>query len=360
MHLISRNIDTIFPTVLDLFLDPQESNHFTTDSRNGPVWQLKEPLTLTYTNPLERLLYNPIRNCNPFFHLAESLWMLAGRKDIDFLTPYNSRMAEYSDDGLTQRAAYGHRWVNYPIGRTNQHDQLERVIHELTLRPESRRAVITMWDPTDTDYLGISSQDGSTKDMPCNTQAYVQIVKGKLELTITNRSNDIMWGMLGANVVHFSFLLEYLAASLRRPVGRMHQFSTNPHIYTEVFSRSKLELMHSRHHTKPTRYITNTIPLTANPNHFIERLRQHLQTSFGCHTQKPHRNFLDDVWLPMSYAWEKFKDKTNPARHDRAIALCQRIMTQDWRLACTEYILRAKAKFQQQNPYAYIEDVQDV
>jgi hypothetical protein len=49
------------------------------DSRAGRVLVMQTPVTSVYRNPCERVLMDPLRDANPFFHLMESLWMLAGR-----------------------------------------------------------------------------------------------------------------------------------------------------------------------------------------------------------------------------------------------------------------------------------------
>ena len=45
------------------------------DSRNGKVYMFPEPVTSVYKRPNERVLFSPERNCNPFFHFIEGLWM---------------------------------------------------------------------------------------------------------------------------------------------------------------------------------------------------------------------------------------------------------------------------------------------
>src|SRR4051812_45937933 len=79
-------------------------------SRYGEVIQWEGPLTITYTSPTERVLFNAARDCNPFALLYESLWMLAGRNDVAPLAHYTRRFAEFSDDGKVLNDAYGYRW----------------------------------------------------------------------------------------------------------------------------------------------------------------------------------------------------------------------------------------------------------
>jgi thymidylate synthase len=67
----------------------------------------------------------------------------------------------------------------------------------------------------------------------CNLQVLFDAGLGRLNMTVTNRSNDLIWGAYGANVVHFSFLHEYMAALTGLPVGCYYQVSNNLHIYPE-------------------------------------------------------------------------------------------------------------------------------
>ena len=64
-------------------------------------------------------------------------------------------------------------------------------------------------------------------------------------MTVTNRSNDMIWGAYGANAVHMSVLLEYMAGMLGYGVGAYYQFSNNLHAYTSVLD--KLEGMQAEY-----------------------------------------------------------------------------------------------------------------
>ena len=84
-----------------------------------------------------------------------------------------------------------------------------------------------MWDPVqDLDR-------GQFKDHPCNTHIYFRIREGQLTMTVCNRSNDVLWGMLGANVCHMTLLQELIANALRIPVGSYYVMTNNAHIYMD-------------------------------------------------------------------------------------------------------------------------------
>ena len=106
-------------------------------SRNGNVLRLTEPVMLCYTNPWHRANFTHHRDANIFFHLAEAMWMLAGRNDVAFLNKFNGNMKNYSDNGKVFNAAYGYR-TRFSF----RHDQLEEVVKILKENPTSRQAAI--------------------------------------------------------------------------------------------------------------------------------------------------------------------------------------------------------------------------
>jgi hypothetical protein len=210
--------DALFTALLRLKLDHEEAQ-----SRNGTVYRFREPVTTIYERPLERVIFDSTRNCNPFLHFFESLWMLSGSGEVEFLLQFAKNMDQFSDDGKTLNGAYGHRW-RFHFG----YDQLGEVIQLLKNDPSSRRAVVGIWDP----WADLKNQ--FSKDLPCNTQVMFKIRGGGLDMTVLNRSNDMIWGAYGANVVHFSYLQEYMAGALNVSVGVYRQVSDDLHLYPGI------------------------------------------------------------------------------------------------------------------------------
>src|SRR5690606_13885482 len=140
MHLKFRNVNDAFVGLVQ-GIHKKEIPTVAMSSRYGDVLRIPEPVIITYRKPRERVLFNQKRDCNPFFHLYESLWMLAGRNDVASLAYYNKRMPEFSDNGKTFHGAYGYRWRNH-FGW----DQLRAIVEELRTNSNSRRVVLQMWD----------------------------------------------------------------------------------------------------------------------------------------------------------------------------------------------------------------------
>lgn len=217
--LEARNVHDALPKalwILDQFGVKRES-------RYGDVITTPWPVTTIYSRPIERVIFWPERDANPFFHLYEALWMVQGHNDVESVAKYAKRMRTFSDDGKTFHGAYGWRW------RHHFHiDQIQVIIERLKRNPDDRRCVLQMWDAT-VDL----NRDG--KDVPCNIAiSFQRGINGELNMDVFNRSNDVIWGAYGANAVHMSFLQEYIALGIGCEMGVYRQHSVNWHAYVDV------------------------------------------------------------------------------------------------------------------------------
>lgn len=302
------------------------------NSRNGPVIAAPCPVVTVNTSPTRRVLFNRYRDANPFFHLVEALWMLGGRNETDvldvFVKDFGARYAEKDENGKSLGyvwGAYGHRWRKH-FG----FDQLGDVIQSLRSNPDDRRVVIQMWDTNiDVDSELITESRKPALDVPCNTQIYPRIVNGALDITVTCRSNDVVWGCYGANLVHFSVLLEYLAAGIGVPVGRMYQLSNNWHLYDATASKFREDVDAA---SKP---YPDVLPLVDNFDSFDDEVEFFLDS--GLHVAPDSRNrFLLDVVGKMVLVHQMYRD----GDHARATQAAEDIAASDWRRAVQDWLLR--------------------
>ncbi|MCA1806481.1 MAG: thymidylate synthase [Actinobacteria bacterium] len=193
------------------------------DTRNGKAMAMDRPIMVELLNPRKRIINSPIRKANPYFHVFEAIWMFAGWRDVEPLLSYNSGMANYAEPAGYIHGAYGMRWRN-----TFGHDQIEFVVNELKHRPNSRQAVMAMYDPA-------LDQHSELRDRPCNTHIYFRVVEGCLDMLVCNRSNDLVWGMAGSNIVHMTMLHELIAMALGYEVGIYRVVTNNLHAYEQHF-----------------------------------------------------------------------------------------------------------------------------
>lgn len=155
-----------------------------------------------------------------FSCLGELLWTLAGSNALDFIEHYIPEYRKFSDDDLTIFGAYGPRM----FGR-RPNDQLARVISLLRSKPDSRQAVVQLFDRSDTLKLH--------KDIPCTCTLQFAIRDKRLHMLTSMRSNDA-WLGLPHDVFAFTMIQELVARSLgielgeyRHAVGSLHLYECN-------------------------------------------------------------------------------------------------------------------------------------
>jgi hypothetical protein len=288
MYVINaRNVNDAWPQAKALMAEKGVLR----DSRNGPVLEVPAPVATYYSHPTERLLFDPIRDVNPFFHFFEGLWMLAGRADVAWISQFNSRISQYSDDGHSFHGAYGYRWRRHFL-----FDQLGEIVEMLKKNPDDRRAVLQMWD-CEAD-LGM---DG--KDFPCNTQVYFKIRKNQLHMTVCCRSNDALWGCYGANVVHMSMMQEYMASMIGVAVGPYCQVSDSWHVYTEFWDKYKEIVAYHNPYDE-----LGTYEMVGNPPVFDMDLLAWMEKPSDSYPNL----FFQEVATPLLNTWKAYKVKDFP------------------------------------------------
>lgn len=341
-----RNVNSAFANAMRWLLHSGDSS----GSRAGAVLVSPGPVITSYAAPTERVLFSPMRDANPFFHLFESLWMLAGSNDVAWPTQFNSTFGQFSDDGKVFHGAYGYRWRHY-FG----YDQLKLIVEELQRNPETRRAVLSMWDggcwgednPGD---LHKAIEKGS-KDVPCNTNVFFRLQGERprdglrLDMMVNCRSNDVIWGAYGANAVHFSMLHEFIAAAVGARVGVYYQNSFNFHAYTDRFPVERFQAMaeDANQHDFYADGMVRPGPLVSTPaDRWLIDLHAFMELSEaeGDETHTFGDPFFNGVAIPMLRAWRAHKRK----EYVTALRSAEEITASDWRRACIMWLERRRLK----------------
>lgn len=296
-------------------------------SRAGDVLTAPTPITVILDNPTERVLFCSGRDANPFFHFFECLWLMAGRDDAAFLNRFVRDFGQrFSDDGVTLHGSYGYRWrKQFGI------DQICQVIQMLKIDPFTRRAMLVMWDPA-VDLAVIS------KDLPCNVAIKFRVMYGKrdepnrLNMTVFQRSGDVIWGVLGANAVHMSFLLEYIAAHLGLVVGTMTTVVDDFHAYRNIYDKIYHNITNSFDYNPYDEVKPH--PIVQFPESWDEDLTRFLEDP----TSNTRNQFFYNVAKPLWFSHLMYKEGNTPA----AIQILDKCKATDWRKAGQEWLIRRK------------------
>lgn len=224
-----KTFSDVFPDILESLLQVGVQR----ESRNGKVLEL--PMARIHLedpsfNPYE---ITPGRRVQLPAQIAETVWVLSGQDDIKFIEPYLPRAKDYSDDGVTWSGAYGPRIRDWEqtggSARGNGIDQLYRVSKLLNEEPDTRRAVIQIFDP---------ALDQEGKDIPCNNWISFYQRDGIVHAHVAVRSNDAFWGLSGINSFEWTFLLQTVAFLANLTPGSLTFSTTSLHLYEQHWERA--------------------------------------------------------------------------------------------------------------------------
>ena len=220
-------------------------------------------------------------------------------------------------------------------------DQLDTIVAMLRKNPEDRRAVLQMWAIQDLGRNG--------KDVPCNTCIYFKIRNNKLNMTVSNRSNDVIWGAYGANAVHMSMLQEYMASRIGVDIGVYYQVSDSYHAYKDIFD----DLLQKFAEDDILDYYVQSLPHSMrrmNPYRSGEVSAYPMMSSRSKYTwdlelklffrNKPLDRKCDKFWqevaIPIRDSWMAYKGGSSK----EGIKILDNCQASDWRKACVEWLER--------------------
>jgi thymidylate synthase len=170
-------------------------------------------------NARDRIVAAPSNTLDLKVAVARFVWMISGNDRLADIAFYEPKVAAFTDDGITvPGSSYGSRMRHAFPGV----DQLKGVIQRLKDEPHTRRATISVYQPTDATR--------ESKDIPCTFGLMFHARDGRLHTTTIMRSNNA-WGLLPFNLFEFSLLGEVVAAEAGLEVGGFYHFAGSMHIY---------------------------------------------------------------------------------------------------------------------------------
>ncbi|MCZ6701900.1 MAG: thymidylate synthase [Ignavibacteria bacterium] len=161
--------------------------------------------------------------------LREVLWYLSGENHIRNLRKHTKIWDAWADDNGNLETAYGHYWRHFPSAKKNKFgewevkevDQIQYIIDELQSNPNSRRLVVSAWEPGNAT---------TSKLPPCHYTFVFNVNDGKLNCHLTQRSGDIALG-IPFNLAAYSLLTQIIAQQVGLELGEFAHTIIDAHIY---------------------------------------------------------------------------------------------------------------------------------
>lgn len=165
--------------------------------------------------------------------IHELLWFLAGDTNIKYLQDNGVHIwDEWADKNGDLGKVYGYQWRSWVKGDNTSIDQIAQVVDSIKNNPQSRRHIVTAWNPADIETMALP---------PCHTLFQFYVANGKLSCQLYQRSADIFLGV-PFNIASYALLTMMMAQVCElKPGDFVHTFG-DAHIYKNHLEQVKLQL----------------------------------------------------------------------------------------------------------------------
>jgi len=165
--------------------------------------------------------------------IYELLWFIKGDTNIKYLHDHNvSIWDEWADENGDLGPVYGHQWRSWPGPDGTSIDQLKNVIEALKKNPDSRRHIVSAWNPAEVDMMALP---------PCHSLFQFYVADGKLSCQLYQRSADVFLGV-PFNIASYALLTMMIAQECGYGLGDFVHTFGDVHIYNNHFDQVKEQL----------------------------------------------------------------------------------------------------------------------
>ncbi len=165
--------------------------------------------------------------------IHELLWFLKGETNIQYLKENGvSIWDEWADENGDLGPVYGYQWRCWPARDGGTIDQIKNLIDMIKKNPDSRRLIVTAWNPSDVDKMALP---------PCHSLFQFYVAEGRLSCQLYQRSADIFLGV-PFNIASYALLTLMVAQVCDlKPGDFVHTFG-DAHLYSNHIEQAKLQL----------------------------------------------------------------------------------------------------------------------
>jgi thymidylate synthase len=165
--------------------------------------------------------------------IYELLWFLKGETNIKYLKDNGvSIWDEWADANGELGPVYGSQWRNWPSPDGRRIDQIAQVIEQIKNKPDSRRHIVTAWNPAEVDKMALP---------PCHALFQFYVAEGKLSCQLYQRSADYFLGV-PFNIASYALLVYMFAQQCDLEPGEFVWTGGDVHIYSNHIEQVNLQL----------------------------------------------------------------------------------------------------------------------
>lgn len=165
--------------------------------------------------------------------IIELLWFLRGDTNIKWLHENKvSIWDEWADENGDLGPVYGHQWRSWPARDGSTIDQISDVVERIRKTPDSRRLIVTAWNPADVDKMALP---------PCHCLFQFYVADGKLSCQLYQRSADIFLGV-PFNIASYALLTHMMAHVTGLKAGEFVHTLGDAHIYLNHLEQADEQL----------------------------------------------------------------------------------------------------------------------
>ena len=165
--------------------------------------------------------------------IYELLWMLSGSTNVHYLQEHGvSIWDEWADANGDLGPVYGHQWRSWPVSDGATIDQISQVIADIKKTPDSRRLIVTAWNPADVPKMALP---------PCHCLFQFYVANGRLSCQLYQRSCDVFLGV-PFNIASYALLTMMMAQVTGLKAGEFVWTGGDVHLYKNHFDQARLQL----------------------------------------------------------------------------------------------------------------------
>ena len=163
----------------------------------------------------------------------ELLWFLAGDTNVKYLQEHGVRIwDEWADERGDLGPVYGHQWRSWPARDGSTIDQIGNLIGMIKRNPDSRRLIVTAWNPADVDKMALP---------PCHLLFQFYVAQGRLSSQLYQRSADVFLGV-PFNIASYSLLTMMVAQVTGYQPGEFVWTGGDTHLYLNHLAQAREQL----------------------------------------------------------------------------------------------------------------------